>query len=234
MKKSIIILLLPFCFQMAISQTTILQCLQLQDSMFDKHVYGDISPNKTTIDTKNGYYEAFILETDKKGKVTKHLTLFQATIFINADTTITLATTAYKADEQCDWHETNFYEISKNRGGIKKINAKSILPQLNWESALVTVKAKTLIKKYLPQIKKQYLDSTATLNAAINEIYNTHFILPKKAADVKMTLTTCDYIPRNLGIINAEDWEIITSNLQSVKLSYNKNQKKFTLSNSKK
>ena len=229
MKKPINILFLTFCFQITISQTTILQCLKLQDSLFDKHVYGDISPTRTTIDIKNGYYEASTFESDKKGKVTKHLTLFQATIFINKDTTITLATTAYKADEQCDWHETNFYEISKNRDSIKKINTARILPEVMLESTLVSVKAKMLIKKYLPQIKKQYLDSTATLNTVVNEIYNTHFILPKKGSAIKMTLTTCDYIHRNLGIINPKDWEIITSNLQSVDFQYNRNKKQFIL-----
>ncbi|MBL7912357.1 MAG: hypothetical protein JNJ41_14950 [Bacteroidia bacterium] len=234
MTKRVIILILVFSKQLVISQTTILHCLQLKDSLLGKHIYGEISPTKTFIDIKNGYFETFNLETDKKGKESIHVILFQATIFNNADTTIILATTAYKSDEQCDWHETNFYEISKNRDGIKKINAKSILPETPWENILVTVKAKTIIKKYLPQIKKQYLDSTATLNTAINEIYNTHLLLPKKGADIKMTLTTCDYIPRNIGIITPKDWEIITGNLQSVKLRYNKNQKKFTLFNSKK
>ena len=178
MKKPINILFLTFCFQITISQTTILQCLKLQDSLFDKHVYGDISPTRTTIDIKNGYYEASTFESDKKGKVTKHLTLFQATIFINKDTTITLATTAYKADEQCDWHETNFYEISKNRDSIKKINTARILPEVMLESTLVSVKAKMLIKKYCqqPQINYHQTKLISNLQLLSSNNQTTEFV----------------------------------------------------------
>ncbi len=185
-------------------------------------------PGKTLVDIKNGYYETFVLETDKNGKVITHLTLYQAAVFSNIDSTITLATTAYKADEQCYWHVSDFYEISKTLNSIKKIEAVSILPEINWENILVTPQAKATLKKHLPQIKKQYLDSTATLDNVINEVYNTQFVLPKKGSKIKMILTPCDYIPVNLGIINPEDWEIVAGNLQSVEFSYNRKLKRFT------
>ena len=84
-----------------------------------------------------------------------------------------------------------------------------------------------ILEKYLPEIKKTYLDSNATIEDLLKEIYDLHMIIPRKGTNIKVTLTVCDYIPLNVVNIGKEDWSIIEDNIKVIELIYDKDQKQF-------
>jgi hypothetical protein len=222
--------LLLFMHSGACQDKNILECLKLIDFEPHNYVEADINLGRadTVIDLGTGYYELSL------SSEIENIKLCQATKFNNADGTITLAITGYIADMQCNNHPSYFYEISKSGDSFIRIENTTIIPSLDLLEFLTGSKSIEVLKKYLPEIKETYLNSNATIEDVLNEIYDFHLIVPRKGAKIKVTLTLCDYIPLNEVEIHENDWNVIKDNIKIVELLYDRELKQFkNISNTK-
>lgn len=199
----------------------ILDALQLKNDLIGEYVIGELMANDTIIDLKNGYYEEFW----SFGDGNKHI-IRQAAIFHNQDGTRTLGISIAEYDFVCVFDKTNFYEISKSKDSIMSILNDDILPDL-YIREFVTDTIVSVLIKYLPEIQANYLGSNATIDQLLSEIYHITYIIPQTGTNLIATLGVCDYIPRNEVSIKPEDWSIIENDFVSLKLAYDKTQKKF-------
>lgn len=182
----------------------------------------DLIETDTIVDIKNGYLEII------DARFTK-VVLAQASIFKNADSTVSIAVTGLYADMQCSAHRTMFFEYSEKTGLLKKIDANTILPKIELDALLKNSKAIKIISSYLDEIKQKYLGNEASMADVFNEIYDLHFILDAQAKGIKVTLDVCDYIPVNLVPIKESDWRKIETDFKNVMMSYDGRMKKFVL-----
>lgn len=203
----------------------ILECMEIID--FDIHTYvqADIFLERSykVVDVKSGFYEVKI---DHGGD---ELMLCQVAKYDNHDGTILLAVSGYFADEQCSNRPFYFYEISESGDSFKLIDKKSILSTLDISMYLKDSKPIQLLEKYLPALKASYLGSQASIQDLLNEVYDIHLLLPRKGTKTNVTLTTCDYIPRNEVSISYEDWNIVENAFMELEMVYDKDQKRFRL-----
>lgn len=207
----------------------ILECMEIIGFEIYKYVQADVvlERSDTIIDLKSGYYE---LNFD----FSEEVKLCQVAKYNNTDGTILLGISGYYGDEQCSYHPFYFYEISKSGDRFIPIEHKAILPSLDFSMFFVDSKPIQILEKYLPAIKKTYLDSNATIEDLLKEVYKFHIIIPRKGTKTKVTLTVCDYIPRNQVNISKDDWSIIEDSIRGIELIYDKDQKQFkTITNKK-
>jgi hypothetical protein len=192
---------------------------------FDIHTYvqADISVERSynVVDVKSGYFEINI-DHDRK-----ELMLCQVAKYDNHDGTILLAVSGYYADEQCSNRPFYFYEISESGDSFIPLKHQTILPRLDFSMFFNDSKPIEILVKYLPEIKETYLGSHATIEDLLREIYQLHIPLPRKGTNTKVTLTTCDYIPRNVVSISNTDWEIIENASTELEMVYDRDQKVF-------
>lgn len=228
MKNIVVLILAILCGVVVSAQINIESALELHKSIYGSHNYSDLTANSDFTDLKNGYYESRFV-TDPANSDWDIL-LTQARLYLNKDRTYLLAVTYFDSDEQCSRYKTSFYEVSKNGDTLLQLQNENILPQLTWDDFLSKSKSKTVLEKYLPQIKQEYLGEDATIEDALNEVYDFHFKLIKNQKNLTATLTTCDYIPRNLFEIPLVDWAIIVSDFKTIKLVYNSKSKFFQVS----
>lgn len=231
--KTIPLIIMMICGLNLNAQVNILDCLELKDSIFGKYQSGEHAARNEVIDIENGYYALEWYEEDKEGNIHNYVPLFQAAIFKNFDEKWSLGITEYHADEQCYWYKSYFYEISKNLDRITEIELSSILPELNWDNFLSESLSKGVLEKYLPEIKEKYLDANATIDDVLHEVYDFHYIMPRKGVHVKVELTICDYISLNVVGFDSQDWEIIEQDFKTLVLKYNRQLKAFELHKTK-
>ena len=199
----------------------VLECMETIN--FDLHQY--VAADRlferfdTIIDLRNGYFE--VLDPDIDVKVC------QVAKYNNTDVTVLLAITGFFADEQCSNHPSYFYEISKSGQDFKPLEIKDVLPTLDYPLFFTDSIPIQVLKKYLPEIQRTYLDSTATLENLFGEVFDQHIIIPRRGTATKVTLTTCDYIPRNQVGFYDNDWSIIEEHFKPIELIYDRDKKRF-------
>jgi hypothetical protein len=200
----------------------ILECMELIGFDIYKYVQADVILERSDeiIDLASGYYEINI-------DLSKEIKLCQVAKYNNTDGSILLGISGYYGDMQCSNHPFHFYEISKSGDSFKPIEHKVLLPSLDFSMFFIDSKPIQVLEKYLPEIKKTYLDSNATMEDLLKEVYDFHVIFPRKGTKTKVTLTVCDYIPRNEVSINSDDWSIIEDSIKEIELIYDKDQKQF-------
>lgn len=228
MKTNLILILAILSGEVISAQVNIESALELHNSIYGSHNYSDLTANSEFTDLKNGYYETRF-EIDPENSDLDIL-LSQARLYLNKDKTYLLAITDFHSDEQCSRYKTTFFEVSKNGDTLAKLENMNVLPQLIWDDFLAESKSKIVLEKYLPQIKQEYLGENATIEDALNEVYDFHFQIQPDKKYLLSKLTTCDYIPRNLFEIQLEDWAIIVSDFKAIKLAYNSKSKLFQVS----
>ncbi|MBK6524335.1 MAG: hypothetical protein IPG07_01580 [Crocinitomicaceae bacterium] len=177
MKNIVVLILAILCGVVVSAQVNIVSALELHKSIYGAHNYSDLTANTAFTDLKNGYYESRFV-TDPANSDWDIL-LTQARLYLNKDRTYLLAVTYFDSDEQCSRYKTSFYEVSKNGDTLLQLQNENILPQLTWDDFLSKSKSKTVLEKYLPQIKQEYLGEDATIEDALNEVYDFHFKLIK-------------------------------------------------------
>ena len=142
---------------------------------------------------------------------------------------ILVGISGYYRDMQCNYHSFYFYEISKLGDSYIPIENNAIVTSLDFSMFFKDSKPIHILEKYLPEIKKTYLDSNATIEDLLKEIYDFHIIIPRKGTKTKLTLTVCDYKPLNEIKIGKDDWSIIEDSIRVIELIYDKDQKQFKL-----
>lgn len=205
----------------------ILECMDIIGFDIYKYVQADIllERSDTIIDLQSGYYE---INMD----LGKEIQVCQVAKYNNIDGTILVGISGYYADMQCSYHPFYFYEISKSGDCFIPIEHKAILPALDFSMFFKDSRPIQILEKYLPEIKNTYLDSNATIEDLLKEVYDFHIIIPRKGTKTKVSLTVCDYIPRNEVNISQDDWSIVEGDIKVIELIYNKDQKQFkTISN---
>jgi hypothetical protein len=228
MRKKLVLILAILNGIICSAQVDIKSVLELREAIYGSHNYSDLTASSEFTDLKSGYYESRFV-TDPANSDWDIL-LMQARLYLNKDKTYLLAVADFDSDEQCSRYKTSFYEVSKNGDTLFKLDNSKVLPELGWDDFLSKSKSKTVLEKYLPQIKQEYLGENATIEDVLNEVYDFHFRLSKKQKNITATLTTCDYIPRNLFEIPLEDWAVIVSDFKTIKLVYNSKSKFFQVS----
>ena len=218
--------LMLFGFNMN-SQVSIIDALNLKDSILGEYHNGEYAAKEEIIDIQNGYYSVETYQEDTEGNKYDQKTLFQAAIFKNSDETITLGITEYHYDFVCAWYESHFYEISNNGDRIIEIETGKILPGFDWYELLSDSLNRGVLEKYLPEIKEGYLDDDATITDLLNEVYHVQYIMPRYGLLIEVKLTTCDYIPLNELTIAAGDWEKIEQVARTMVLHYDRKLKVF-------
>ncbi len=224
--KNIVVLILAILSRVVVSaQVSIESVLELHKTIYGSHNYSDLTANSEFTDLKNGYYETrFEIDT---ANADLDILLSQAKLYLNKDKTYLLAVTDFHSDEQCSRYLTSFYEVSKNGDSLVQLENEHLLPQLTWDDFLEESKSKSILEKYLPQIKQEYLGENATIEDALNEVYDFHFQIQRDKKYLLAKLTTCDYIPRNLFEILLEDWAVIVSDFKTISFNYNAKLKQF-------
>ena len=215
------------CMQDLPGQSNIMECLHVKDSIFQAYEIGALQAEKEIVDIENNYYALEYIERDTEGHIYHRFPLFQAVAYKNIDHSSTLFTTEYHVDEQCHWHKSHFYKISQNRDSIREIPLDQVMPELKWEYFLSNAQPKAILETYLPAIKQEYLDSTATIEDIYGEIYDHHYFIQRDSSKLEIELTTCDYIPRNVVGFYPEEWEAIENNTQTIVLGYNRSSGQF-------
>ena len=71
------------------------------------------------------------------------------------------------------------------------------------------------------------MDSNATIDKVLSEVYHIIYILPQRGTSLIATLKVCDYIPTNVVSIPPDDWSTIENDFGSIELEYDKTRKKF-------
>ena len=198
----------------------ILEALALKNHLISQYVEGELMATDTVVDLVNGHYQEFAAAD--QGNIRTR----QAAMFDNPDSTKTLAITTANYDFVCYYYESNFYEILK-KDSIRVLVNEEILPSFSIKEFIVDSTVFTALNKYLTEIRKNYLDSDATMDEVLNEVYDIVFFLPEKGGGLIATLSVCDYIPTNVVSIAADDWSLMENNFVSVKLKYNGMEKKF-------
>ena len=219
MKTFFLFVALLFMDTPGISQN-ILEGLALKNHLISQYVEGELMATDTVVDLVNGHYQEFT--ADDQGNITTR----QAAMFDNPDTTKTLAITIANYDFVCYYYESSFYEII-NKDSIRVLVNEKILPSFSIKEFIADSTVFSVFNKYLPEIRKNYLDSDATMGEVLNEVYDVVFFLPGKGGGLIATLSVCDYIPTNVVSIAADDWSIIENSFVYIKLKYNGKEKKF-------
>jgi len=200
----------------------ILKALQLKNDLIGEYMEGELMSTDTIIDLRNGYYEEF----SSVGESNKTI-IRQAAIFHNQDGSRTLGVSITEYDFVCFISKTNFYKISKSKDSITTILNDDILPDLNIREFVLNSNIISVLNKYLPELQGNYLDSNATIDNFLSEIYNITYLLPQRGTSLIATLEVCDYIPTNEVSISSDDWLIIENNFISIELEYDKKRKRF-------
>jgi hypothetical protein len=227
MKKKLVLILAILNGVISSAQVTIESALELHAAIYGAHNYSDLTANTEFTDLKNGYYETRF-EIDPTHPDLDIL-LTQAKLYKNKDKSYLLCMTDFHSDEQCSRYITTFYELSKTGDSLVQLENENLLPQLIWDDFLAESDSKSILEKYLPQIKQEYLGENATIEDALNEVYDFHFQIQRDQKYLLAKLTTCDYIPRNLFEIPLVDWAIIVSDFRTIKLGYNTKLKRFVI-----
>lgn len=206
----------------------ILEYMEVIGFDIHKYVQADVvlERSDTIIDLQSAYYEVNIDSGEK-------IKLCQVAKYNNRDGTILLGISGYYGDEQCSNHPYHFYEISASADRFIPIEHKAVLPTLDFSMFFIDSKPIQILEKYLPEIKETYLDSTATIEDLLKEVYDLHILIPRKGTKTKITLTVCDYIPRNEVNISSDEWSIIEENIREIELIYDKDQKQFKIASNK-
>ncbi|MBC7863585.1 MAG: hypothetical protein IAF38_11455 [Bacteroidia bacterium] len=184
----------------------------------------DLSPSDTIVDIKNGYYE--ISSAYDKTKIT----LIEAALFKNTDSTATIAVSGLKADEQCSFHHIYFYEYNWKTDNIKPIADKDVLPEFNLKMFFKKSSVKKTLLPYLKAIQKAYLTDSAGIDDVLDEIYSYRFLIPRSGTTLMINLDICDYIPTNVVGIKPADWKIVETDFKKITLRYDKKKKRFFVS----
>jgi hypothetical protein len=229
----IIVLLISINYVMSQSleisrNRNILECMEIIEFDIHKYVQADVVLESTEkiVDLESGYYEINI-------DLGREIKLCQVAKYNNLDGSILLGISGYYGDEQCNYHPFYFYEISKSGDSFIPLENKAILPSLDFSIFFRDSTPFYILEKYLPEIKKTYLESNATIEDLLNEIYDFHIVFPRKGTKTKVTLTLCDYIPLNEVNIGKDDWGIIEDYIRVIELIYDKDQKQFKTISSK-
>lgn len=218
-RKTFIIIILLVSSLGLCAQLTIVECLNMKDTLVKAYQEGEFMANDTLVDLKNGYYSE-----SSEDKLVRH-----ATIFNNSDGTKILAISVCIWDFVCFNYESNFYLISNEDNSLIVVENENILPHINISDFVVGTSIEEILKKYLPELRGVYLDSKATMDDLLSELYDIKYILPRKGVSIKATLSVCDYIPLNEISIDDQDWKVLERDFLTLKLPYDKRSGKFRL-----
>lgn len=208
------------------AQSNIIDYMQIFDFQLERFNKGDIAPSDTLIDIENGYFE---ISADQ---ISPKIILCQGKVFENTDKSTLLMITGYSADEQCDWYTTYFYVKEKKENSFQEINPFNLLPTIAVSEFLENAPTITILEKYLPQIKQEYLGEEATMDDVLNEMFSIRYSKSVDPTAIIARLHLCDYIFRNITGISDEDYQIIMTDIESAfyEFKYNSKKKKFELS----
>ena len=180
--------------------------------------HADSMPTDSLTDVKNGYFEVSY----------DYAKLCQIGLFKNKDGSGLVISTGYYSDEQCSMYFSYFHLIPSSIDTSVVLEPSRVLPALTFRDFFVGDSVDLIIKKYLPEINKNYLEN-GTIDQVISEVYDIHYIVPRKGTKLKVELTICDYIPTNAVSIDPKDWHIIETSIKPIYLKYNKSKKAFEI-----
>lgn len=208
------------------AQSNIIDYMQIFDFKLERFNKGDVAPTDTLIDVANGYFEIY------SDQVSSKLILCEGKIFENADKSTLLMITGYSADEQCDWYTTYFYVKEKKVNRFEEINPFNLLPTIAVSEFLENAPTITILEKYLPQIKQEYLGEEATMDDVLNEMYSIKYSRSVEPNALIARLHLCDYIFRNITGISDEDYQVIMNDIENAfyEFKYNSKKRVFELS----
>ncbi|CAG5081355.1 hypothetical protein [Parvicella tangerina] len=196
----------------------ILQCLELVDFKPDQFASGDFPESldqiEPIIDLKNGYYEISKPELD--------ITYIQAAKYNNADGSITLMITGYEYDMVCERYNTRSFLIFPSGDKYIEMGMDELNLTKDYNHFLHSDELNSILENLLQQLKGRYLSSDATIIDLHRELYDFHYILPRKGTALTISLTVCDYIPTNEAELSMTEWKIITSSIPVLSFNYDK------------
>lgn len=227
MKKKIGLILATLTGLICTAQVNIKTAMELRAAIYGNYNSSDLTANAENLDLENGYVEFRYWMTDKKQDSDLDIIIGQARLYPNKDKTYLLGVTDFESDEQCSRYRTKFYEVSKRGDTLFQLDNSKVLPPVTWEDFLSESKSKSVLEKYLPQIKQEYLGENATIEDVLNEVYDFHYQFQRDKKNLLAKLTTCDYIPRNLFEIPLVDWEVVVSDFKTISFNYNAKLKQF-------
>lgn len=190
----------------------------------EKYYAADIGFTDTTWNTDKNYFEI------ATGSGDTHTPLIQAMAFKNNDATSTLVVTGLFSDEQCSFHKTFCFTTTP---GSDSLFQHTILPPFSINDLLAHSKAPAVLKTYLPKVKKNYLDKTATLDDLINEVYELHYHINPQTTKLELDLDVCDYIPVNQVAFKEKDWILVKTGFSKFVLAYDTGKKCFVKAGTK-
>ncbi len=219
--RQLLFTLVLFSSSFVWAQNNIVDYLKLAESNIKVYKEGELRANDTIIDLKNGYY----------AEIHEDVILRQAAIFNNSDGSKLLGVSTCEWDFACFNYQTHFSKLSKIGDSIFFETQNNVLPKIKVLDFITTPATIEVLNKYLIKLQGSYLDSNATIDDLLSELYKIKYILPQKGTTILATLAVCDYIPTNEIEIIESDWEIISNNFDTIKLSYNKKSNKFQFKN---
>lgn len=221
MKYILPLIILLFSLSAKAKLLNIQECLDLINFQPMDYIEGDLDTTDfySTIDLRNGYYEAVSKSNEN--------IYCQATKFDNKDGSITLMITGYHYDMVCVRFHTNAFLIFPD--GKKYVEMG--LEELNLDEKLSDFidnpDLDVLFEELLVIMRGSYFPEDATVSDLYNELYDYHYILPQQGTTLTVTLRLCDYIPTNEVEIIGNDWDLIQNSIITVELPYDKKFIKF-------
>lgn len=156
-------------------------------------------------------------------------TLCEGKCFLNHDGTSVFIISGLDEDEQCYRYKHFCFMGNPDKGLIEKVQLQSLFA----DSLIYSMRKKnqkkveTVILKYLPEIKKNYLGENASIELVWNEIYDLRLSFNPEKNQLFSTYTVCDYIPTNAVSIEPEDWQIIIDAVGIDRYNYSNDTRTF-------
>ena len=185
------------------SQLSIGDWLKLIEFRPENFIHADRPFYITTFDS-SGYYFSYTSESENE-------IMCEGKVFSNSNKSSMLIISSIEEDEQCYRYHTRCFIQNPDSGKYTEIAVDSLFVDpdkflMSEENAKLV---NTIIEKYLPQIRNEYLGQDAEFKDVYQEFYDLRIILSGKKNEIGTTLTVCDYIPRNAVGIDSTDWSII-------------------------
>lgn len=201
---------------------TVGQWLNVLNTSIDKFWDADVGTFKNEIDSNSNYFKTICEEQDlvlceaKVIQITKHesLLLIQGT----------------ESDEQCVHFHHFCFQGNPLNNQINEFNLQNYF-SLELDlilKYLVKTETQTIIDKYLPEIKSNYLGEDATMTQVLNEFYDLKLEFNPDKSKFMITLKYCDYIPLNAVDIDVYDQEKIANGYYKMQLYFDVKKKKFS------
>lgn len=221
MKPLFIFLILSLTTVSGFAQN-ILEAIQLKENFIAPYRVGELMATDTIIDLRNGYYEEY-----KSGEDGDRTVVRQAAIFHTNDGSQLLGISTSEWDFACFIDKTSFYEIPFAKDTITMIPSENILPDLKIREFVTDSNVFYIISKNLPKYRETYSAPNATIDDVLAQLYHIRYQLPQRGTEIIATLRVCDYLPLDEVPIGKDNWSVIENSFLSIKLEFDKTQKRF-------